>query len=315
MTDNGRSIISGSYLRFDARLVEEAVLLGIAGRPEEREFRKMRNRIYEVEDSEKRDKGFERFHGGWFFDLGLGRPVETALREQPFPLEKTRLCAAAPAAPAQDEGADLYGFGASPNDSGGAKPAIVIKLRPASFLDATSLLRLLRRELMHLADMLEPRFGYEAFLPELGSSHANLVRERYRVLWDTWTDGRLDRRGWAAPDGRQKSWDRFLRTFSFLGAEVRDKFENLYGSGSASHHAFVEFALNPSAADPRPVTGGTPMAALCPLCRFPSYDLANAADLPPDTLHEITADYPEWRPEHGLCCQCAGLYGRERLPV
>jgi hypothetical protein len=63
---------------------------------------------------------------------------------------------------------------------------------------------LLRHELMHVADMLDPAFGYERSLPtsDDGPSADNIVRDRYRVLWDVTIDGRLARAGLAHPDAR-----------------------------------------------------------------------------------------------------------------
>lgn len=299
------------YLQFDARLVEEAVLLAIAGHPEERTFRKMRDRVYQIEDGEEREERFQSFHGRWFTDLKLGRPVETALGEQPSLIERTRLCAVAPAVSAQDEGADLHGFRKGVSVESGVKPAIIITLRPVSFLNGPALLRLLRHELMHTADMLDPQFGYESVLPhsDFGSSHDNLVRERYRVLWDTWIDGRLERRGWASPGVREKRWAQYREAFTFLGAEAQKEFDGLCASDTASHRAFVEFARNPAGSgNRRPVRDGKPLATSCPLCRFPTYQFADGANLSSGALREIAADYPEWRPEHGLCAQCAELY-------
>lgn len=283
-----------SYLQFDARLVEEVVLLRISGHSEERNFRRTRDHIYEIEDLEEREKRFREFHGQWFQRLLFDRPLVEALDEQPVLKEKTRLCAVTPAMSRKDEGADLHGAGVQ-------KPAIVLKLRPAALLDEANLLPLLRHELMHVVDMLDPRFGYEPLLPQsgLGSAHDNLVRERYRVLWDTWITGRLDRRGWTEPAARLKRWSQFAKTFAFLGAAAQTTFDGVYNSDSQTHRAFVELSSN------RAVTLD---GRSCPLCRFPAYRLATGGNLPPEVLDEIASEHPGWQPAQGLCDQCADLY-------
>ena len=298
-----------SYLQFDAGIVEEAVLLAIAGHPEEPRFRRQRDRIYEIEDGEERERGFQEFHASWFQRLGLDRPLAMALQEESLLREKTWLCAVTPAASPQDEGADLYGAAASPSGADGAKPAIAIKLRPKTLLNTSVLLPFLRHELMHVADMLDPRFGYEPFLPQfgLGSSHDNLVRERYRILWDTWIDGRLRRRGLVGPISRHTRWTQFLATFPCLGPAAQEAFTKLYESDVQTHRALLEVAQSPETTLHRPQDPAH-RARHCPLCRFPAYHFANVAELPAGALNEIAADYPNWRAEEALCIQCADLY-------
>ena len=299
-----------SNLPFDARIIEEAVLLAIAGRPEEGRFRRLRDRIYESEDLEEREKQFQEFHADWFLHLRLDFPLRTALQEYPSLQEKTRLCAVIPAASPQDEGADLYGAATSPSGADDAKPAIAIKLRPKTLINTSTLLPFLRHELMHIADMLDPRFGYEPFLPQSGfsSSHDNLVRERYRVLWDTWIDGRLQRRGLASPISRHKRWTQFLETFSFLGPAAQETFTKLYESDVQTHRDLIELAQSPEATLQLRQDDAIPRARRCPLCCFPAYQFAGGGELPAGALGQIRADYPNWRVEEGLCIQCADLY-------
>ncbi len=301
--------ISKSYLQFDTRLMEETVLLAIAGYQEERRFRKERDGIYEIEDIDEREKRFEECHAAWFQYLRLDRPLLAALAEQSVLRERTRLCAVTPAASPRDEGADLYDGAASSAGTDSAKPAIAIMLRPATLLNTAFLLPFLRHELMHVADMLDPAFGYERSLPHsgFGSSRDNLVRERYTVLWNVWIDGRLRGRGLTCPVSRDKRRAQFLETFGWLGPAAENTFAALYDSVAQTHRGLMDLAQNPEAGlDCRPDAGHR--TRHCSLCRFPAYHFADAVELPADALHEIASDYPDWRPEHGLCIQCADLY-------
>jgi hypothetical protein len=298
-----------SYLQFDTRIIEEALLLSIAGHAEEPRFRRGRDRIYEIQDGEEREKQFKEFHASWFQHLHLDHPLVAALQEQRSLPEKTRLCAVTAALSAQDEGADLYATPASLTGKAAERPAIAIKLRPKTLVDAAILLPFLRHELMHVADMLDPSFGYEAFLPQSGfsSSRDNLVRERYRVLWNVWIDGRLHRRGLAGPVSCDRRWTQFLDAFPSLGHAGQDAFNRLYESVVQTHHDLIELAQSWDATfEGR--RDAIPRSRQCSLCRFPTFDFANVAELSPAVLHEIVADYDNWRPEEALCLQCADLY-------
>ena len=142
------------YLRFDASLIEEAVLLAIDGRAEERQFRKTRDRIYEVTDGEGREKLFRDLHSEWFVTLRLGDPVASALREHPSLTAKTSLCAVVPSLSSQDEGAALHRMNALPAGVGLALPSIMIRVRPRTLLDPVGLAILLRRELTQIDEFI-----------------------------------------------------------------------------------------------------------------------------------------------------------------
>ena len=86
--------------------------------------------------------------------------------------------------------------GAAP--SAGEK-RLVLRLGASRLLDRDDLLRFLHHELEHVADMLDPSFGYRPELPEVdgGPIRLRIIVERYRVLWGTSIDGRLCQRGQA----------------------------------------------------------------------------------------------------------------------
>lgn len=298
------------YLEYDPRLVEEAVLLSLAGHPEEARFRRERDRVYELTNEEEREARFREFHGDWFVRLQLGRPIVEALEEHPGLMQQARRCCVLSAISTVEEGADLHDWlGAAPAE--GQRPTVIlIKLKPPRLLDPAGLRAWLRHELLHVADMLDPSFGYERWVPssELGPAYANLLRDRYRMLWDTWIDGRLHRRGWLPEGVREKRLAEFVATFPMLGPQAAEKFQQLFESDSQTHVSLMAFVQNP-AGQGGPLAGSLPHARICPLCRFPGFELiCGAADLTPETLGEIRVDFPDWQPEQGLCSQCAELY-------
>ena len=298
------------YTEYDSRLVEEAVLLHAAAHPEEYQFRRVRNRIYEPAENEEREKHFREFHAGWFQRFNLGGPITAALEEQPFLIRDTRCCCVVFASSAQDEGADLHEARDSCPADHQATRMILLKLKPNTLLDPSSLQTFLRHEFMHIADILDPQFGYTPVLPksEFGPAHEGLVRERYRILWDARIDGRLFRRGWAPAGIREKRLAEFAATFSIRDREAEEKFRPFFDSDSQTHSELMAFAVNPGTKIDRSL-GGKSQARPCPLCRFPSFSIIEGAvGLSTEARDEITVDFPEWLPEQGLCCQCADLY-------
>jgi len=291
-------------------LVEEAVLLGARGFREEFEFRCSRDRIYLLPEGEERERRFQEFHSVWFVRMRLGCPITEALEEQPILLQRAGRCCIFPARSGLEEGADLHQWSAGKLEGSRPEKTILIRVKPARLLEPSSLQSWLRHELMHVADMLDPAFGYEPECPanDAGPVAINLLRERYRVLWDTWIDGRLFRRGWLPPGGREKRLEEFLATFSALGLNAREKFDDIFRSDAQTHAGLIAFAQSSGIrSDPARLSGGRPQP--CPLCRFPTYQLLDGAtELLTETLLLIQADFPDWRPEHGLCPQCADLY-------
>jgi len=292
-------------LEFDPRLMEDAVQLHICGHAREAEFHQERERIYEIRDEEKRDKRFSELYQQWFVRLDLAHAVERALDDYPLLKRDTRSCRVMFAISSKQEGADLYG----------ASPAtIVIKLRPCHLLDTSSLLAFLRHEFMHLHDILDPCFAYQLELPqsEVGPTYDNLIRERYRVLWDTWIDGRLFRQGRASADVKQRRQAEFKATFSMLGEDWEARFSQWFDRPIHRHEDLLAFALHPVSEHPQESPQQI-KTGRCPLCRFPSFDLQDGRGLDSQTAQEIVADFPDWTSDQGLCRQCSDLYQAREL--
>ena len=291
-----------SLISFDPRLVEETVLLAerLLNGEDRREFRAERDRLYGLSDPDERETRFAGFHAKWFVRLVLGDEIRELLEEipgfrsRPAPVSR---CAVIRAISAKEEGADLHeerGRGAQ-----AGKPALVIKMCPTTLLDAGRLRLLLRRDLLHVADMLDPSFEYSVATPEVegGATREKIIRDRYRVLWDVTVDGRLASRGKLTGEIEAIRRNEFLASFGVLGSGVAEKFDRLFHGPRPTHAEMWTMACAP---------GG---AGLCPLCRFPTPVLQAAPGLLPAALiAAIEQEFPRWRPEAGLCAHCADLY-------
>jgi hypothetical protein len=300
-------------IHYDARLIEEAVFHAQRDFYISEELGKLRNRIYEIPDADAREDRFNELHRSWFARLGLGKAVEQALQEQTSVLALVNDCFIVYATQAKQEGAELF-VAADKSVDGHARRTLRILLRPESLFNAKSLLTFLRHEIFHIADMLDPAFGYEPTLPkaEGGPTHDTLITNRYRVLWDTTINGRMARRGWLAPPVRQQPLNEFLHAFPMLAEQAEALFNRFYDAEQPKHAELAAFALDPRAASGILIPRSAP-ATHCPLCKFPTHSYEPAPkDLGDEILTAIREDFPNWQPELGVCSQCAELYrGRE----
>jgi hypothetical protein len=279
----------------DPRLVEAALLAAARGHVEGPEFQDERARLYEIAEPEAREAAFADHHARWFERLGLDRPFREALAEQPALAAGCRRWLVARARAARDEAADLL---VAP----GAPPTLVTRVTPETVAAPDRLRVLLRRELLHVADMLDPRFGYSPVLPAdvSGGPRERLVRDNYRVLWSTYVDGRLAGRGLLPSAVRSARWREFAGAFPHLGARAEAVFERFFDAHGLSHQDLLGVAAGGPDAAPAP---------RCRLCDLPTraFEPAPGA-LPPAVRAAIARDFPAWRSPDGLCCRCAELY-------
>jgi hypothetical protein len=129
-----------------------------------------------------------------------------------------------------------------------AATTLLVRLRPESLLEAERLRALLRHELLHAADMLDPAFGYSRELPasDSGPSYDNLLRDRYRVVWDATIDGRLCQRGMLDAGAREARRVEFTMALPMLGARAAELFSAWFDGPRPSHAGIVRFILDPA---------------------------------------------------------------------
>ena len=303
-------------IHYDPRLVEEAVFYAQRKTSASGEYKNERNRIYEIADRDERDRLFDRLHRDWFGRLRLNGTVADAVAEQPLIGRHIAECFVAAAAQPKQEGAELF-VAAGKTSQIGPRRTLRILLRPESLLEPRVLTPFLRHELLHIADMLDPAFGYEPSLPaaEGGPTYDTLITHRYRVLWDVTIDGRMARRGWADADVRDRNLGEFLSAFPLLGAAGREIFKRFFDAPQPRHTELAAFAVQPHAGV-EGAAGKIAAATHCALCRFPTHTFEPAPDsLAIDVLTAIRQDFPGWTPAQGLCLQCADLYRARELSL
>jgi hypothetical protein len=228
-------------VEYEPRLVEEAVVAALRRHPAEPRFRLSRDAAYAVPDPEARETRFRAIHAAWFRRLRLDRPVIDALQEQPAVARDASRCLAVSVTSPEDERAELF----VADGPGAIARTVVLGLRPGTFADPGRLRALCRREFLHVADLLDPSFGYQPRPPGPGGREVpeSLFRERYRALWGASVDGRLARQGWGPPD----RLDRSARdvALSMPGPSTEGVFRRLFDGPRPTHAELVRLATAP----------------------------------------------------------------------
>jgi hypothetical protein len=294
-------------LLFDDDLVEGAVqLLASSKRTgipalQIRRFHVERERCYRVLDPDERATAFARLHLSWFSEWALETMLEQIVARFPGLDRALTALAFRKARGRHDEAAELYG------DPEGRWRGIVA-MRSDRFIDTLALTRFLHHELAHLADMLDPAFGYSSELAETGqtSSQLRLTRERYRLLWGVSIDARLIQRGLeTVADETQRRRD-FDRAFAFLPSSRRvGLFGDLWHGRLAKHDQLLEIASDPRGlhGSDAPVPG-----ASCPLCGFATFQWTLTDTLRAEAIERIRSDFHLWRDGDSICARCAEMY-------
>jgi hypothetical protein len=299
-------------LEYEPRFLDDVVRRAVARRPEWRRFHRECEAIYAIADPEGRTAAFDALNLVWCARLELGRVLEDAIAEEPRVLAAIDRCAVGRMRAPSDAGAELIVRTPAPGTNAPVVRVLRFLLSPEWLLEPAVLTPLLRRELRHVADMLDPAFGYEPRLPGggPGRTHERLVRDRYRAAWNASVNGRLVREGKLDASARERSWEEFTAVFGTLDDAAPGAFAELFADLAPTHAGLIALATAPRAVVVGPEAG--PVA--CPLCGCPSaWGLVDGATLDVASRMEIGGDFPDWTPRAGCCRQCADLYAARRL--
>ncbi|MEX2547630.1 MAG: hypothetical protein WD830_07550 [Chloroflexota bacterium] len=256
--------------------------------------------VYEIASTFERDAAFGRLAQREFEELGLADPLRQAVSERPELVALVRVVLVAEARRPQEEGVTCEQAGMH----------LGMRVDAARFDDRDRLLEWARHVLGHAQDSLAPDFGFQ---PGWEEDNAGVVRwamrERLHRLWDVSVDARLvdeqllppgptcerHRRRLAGdlPNVDQRTIDAVLE---LLWNGPRPTFAQLLGW--AARPSELVRAASPSRSTP-------PRPDRCPLCGFVSDDIGT-----PDASlsRQVSTEYPDWRPESGLCGRCADRY-------
>lgn len=208
------------------------------------------------------------------------------------------------AASAKAEYADLRNERQAARPAAAARPVLTVALRPETLADTRRLEGFLARELVFVADLLDPGFGFRPAAELGGGGLEKLIVQRYRLLWETSVDGRLDRRGRLPAAAAERRRMEFDSVFGMLGEAAPRAFERYFRGPRPGHEEMASFAR-----DPRAACGLAGSGIACPICGMPSFRRhPDASSLPGEVVTAIRVSSPGWRPDQGLCLQCADLF-------
>ena len=292
-------------IRYDEDFLESAVFLCSSGKVgnisplQIRRFQRDRERLYKISDPDERNSAFFKLHAEWFREWALDARIDNYVKQFPSLASELTLLAFRKARSKQEEGAELYVNSAGKNG--------VIALRVERLSTNEGLDAFMHHELMHLHDMVDRPFGYTRDLPAaIDPMLQRLIRDRYRLLWDVSIDGRLITQGKATIASQQSRRDEFDRAYSFWSSPDREQvFQRLWTTVKPTHAELLQLACDPRnvAQQHQPLPG-----ALCPLCRFPTFEWADPITFKDEMLSAITRDFPTWRAQYGACKRCAEIY-------
>lgn len=241
-------------LEFDPQLIEESVFLALRQRERAgdgeivRVYRQEIDPLYTLPlNSPERERGFQGLHRKFFSKLGLRNAVFEVLPRFQIMAEFLDCLVFLKAAKRRQEGAELFVRDERDLSNRTVRSGVVYVL-PERFLEQEELKGFLIRELLHISDMVDPEFGYdpvlrldEDFLPQ-----ENLIRDRYRILWEISIQKRL--RGWRGGAGKdtERLQGLFRRVFANLPRDTRDSlWFYLLGSECLSHQVLLGIAKSP----------------------------------------------------------------------
>jgi len=300
----GVSMNDSLQINFDSTFVEEAVFLLMRAAQGDKLFRDFCNEkdgIYQQDISnEDRDEAFKVLYKKYFCGLGLEGLFKNICKDFPNLYKPEIRVVVKRVWSKKQEEAELY---VQPHQK-----TVYMGILVRRILDLTFLESFLRHELTRISDMLSFDFQYSPH-PVLGGKNEiedNLIRERFRLLWDFYIDARLRENGFKTIKSYEEQKDEFERKFFFLAPIEREQIlhkiqvcENL-----------MQIDLLSWAGDPRSTKVLGEGGLRCPLCNFTSFNPIERWDaeaLP--VIHEIKKDYPHWELGQGICPQCFDLYG------
>lgn len=295
-------------IRFDPALVEEAVFLELRSRAASGDrrmaeaFHAQRSSLYDAAD--EREARFRQLADRYFHELGCAELVTKRFEECPLVAALVQTARVQRVFCRTEERVELYA--ARGHASIEASTTLLLGLQAERYLNRDELVAFLRHELMHISDMLDPAFAYEPH-PEFGGeceTENDLIRERFRLLWNMWVAGRMRRNDWPLPEAEQS---RRGLDQAFASWEPKRREAALQDLGSRNRCTQRE--LLDLAKDERLTRMLGAGGVRCPLCHFPTRDGVRAWDGEWATVTQaIQADYPDWAPAQGACRQCAELY-------
>lgn len=179
---------------YEPRLIEQAVFHRVRQEPElEPAIHAVLDPLYLLPPGDERDARFDAAYIEFFRQLELDAVIPTWLNERPDIVDHVRSTWVREAPARKVEGADLL---VKKHPDGAVERTLLIQITALNLARPSAVEDHFRRELLHVADMLDNDFGYDPADLAGWSPEDFLRRDRYHVLWAMSVESRLD------PEGR-----------------------------------------------------------------------------------------------------------------
>lgn len=290
-------------INFDPTFIEEAVFLLMRikqGDKLYKDFYNEKEEIYQKDISgDECDQAFKLFYEKYFCCLGLEDFFKNICKDFSHLYKPEIRVVVKRVWDKKQEEAELY---VQPQQKTVYLGILVRRILDLNFLES-----FLRHELTRISDMLSFDFQYFPH-PVFGGKNEienNLVRDRFRLLWDFYIDARLREKGFKTSKSDEEQKEEFERKFFFLTPLEREQIlYKIQGCESLRQLDLLNWA-----GDPRSIKVLGEGGLRCPLCDFTSFDPIKHWDI--ETLPVVDAikkDYPYWDASQGICPQCFDLY-------
>jgi hypothetical protein len=240
-------------------------------------------------------------------ELALDRPLAEAIARAGWPAGAVAEVLLSPAAKPAEMGADLE---PRPKEA-----RVILRVGPSLFAEGRGLAQFLAHELCHIADLLDPGFGYTGDRRLRGAATSEItIRDRYRALWCASIDARLHRARRAPAKLLDERITAVLDAFR-LDAGDTASIRSWLERAAPSHARLLAIAVRPpELAVECPEVRAMRIVAdrtTCPLCTFPEYPACrDGRELPAAVQAAVRIDAPSWSPADGLCSRCTEIYSQ-----
>lgn len=226
---------------FDPSFVEEAVFLTIASKNDKnldvQSFHREREKLYQDNCAKDRDAAFERLYEKYFDQVGLKSFFTQLVGDFPL-LHQTNISLFVKRVwSKKEEVAQLY----IQDDF----KTVYIALMARRVLEPDFLSGFLRHELLRVSDMLDPQFQYTPDIDLNGNDELedNLIRDRFRIIWDMYIDARLRKKGFSTVTPVDAQKEEFRSAFFFFSEiEQQNILLKLKGCDNLVHIDLVRWA-------------------------------------------------------------------------
>lgn len=311
-------------IEYEPELLEESVFRALhcgefALKPLAAEYHRRAEPLYAMPEGHSRDAAFQKLQTEMFEKAGLQRPIDEVFACFPHILKKVERAVFISAQQRREEEAELFGGTGQPF-------SIVTRLCVNTLINSAAFDKFAYHEFSRIDDMLNDIFGYMR-KAEIGGENRvqqDIVRDRFRELWDILIDARLARVGRPITQDESCHRSRFTRLFgsSEITQQIFAKLWTLDLPDAPRHQALLRASEAPQTlcdfvgidhviqeAEMRR------FANLCPICNCATREWEpNAELLPQSVIARIKSRKPEWFPAKGVCRQCVEFFN-EAVPV